>query len=70
MIINIDENLENADWTKRTWDLPYKSEEELKAGLGEDRYEHFKKLPAYKARPWAQKTPVAKALDSLSERLK
>lgn len=52
--IFIDASLENADWLKRTWDLPYKSEEELKEALG-DEYEHFKTLPAYKARPWAKK---------------
>ncbi|MHC1759964.1 MAG: hypothetical protein AB9917_10700 [Negativicutes bacterium] len=50
--INLDADIHNADWTKRTWDLPYKSEEELQEGLG-DRYESFKKLPAYQIRPWA-----------------
>lgn len=67
MKINIDENLENADWTKRTFDLPYKNEAELKEAMG-DRYEHFKTLPAYKARPWAKEN-VKKAADSLLKRL-
>lgn len=51
--IYIDADLDNADWTKRTWDLPYKSEEELKEDLG-DEYENFTKLPVYRARPWAK----------------
>lgn len=69
MIINLDENLENADWTKKnSWDLPYKSEEELKAGLG-DSYEHFKGLPAYQARPWANKKSAKDAAAELLKRL-
>ena len=56
--INIDADLENADWTKRTWDLPYNNEEELKEGLGKERYEQFKKLPAYRSRPWASEEDV------------
>lgn len=63
--INVDADLNNADWTKRTWDLPYKSEEELKEALG-DRYEDFKHLPVYKSRPWAQKG----AKDAAAELLK
>ena len=50
MVFNIDANLENADWTKRTWDLPeYKSDEfyrllkSMNMTLGQ-----FKKLPVYK----------------------
>jgi len=49
-IPNLDEDLENADWTKRSWDLPefgsVKFDEFLAASgmtLG-----HFKKLPVYK----------------------
>ena len=56
--INIDADLENADWTKRTWDLPYNNEEELKEGLGKERYEQFKKLHAYRSRPWASEEDV------------
>ena len=67
MKINIDADLKNADWTKRTFDLPYKNEEELKKGLG-DGYEHFKTLPAYQARPWAKEN-IKKAADSILKRL-
>lgn len=43
--IAIDRSLTNADWTKRTWDLPpYRSPEFLQ--LFPD-IEHFKTLPVY-----------------------
>jgi len=51
MIIYADERLENADWTKRTWDLPASmTVDQLKMfiksmGL---TVEGFKKLPVYK----------------------
>ena len=50
MVVNIDANLENADWSKRTWDLPeYKSDEFMDwlrfSGM---TLEQFKKLPVYK----------------------
>ena len=50
MIINIDANLENADWSKKTWDLPeYKSKEFMDwlkfSGM---TLEKFKQLPVYK----------------------
>jgi len=53
--LNIDAILENADWTKRSWDLPkYKSEEFYSwlkfSGM---TLEQFKKLPVYK---WNLKT--------------
>ena len=67
MIINVDADLTNADWVKKTWDLPYKSEEELKEALG-DRYEEFKHLPVYAARPWAKKS-VKDAAAELLKRL-
>lgn len=49
-VLNIDAILENADWTKQSWDLPkYKSKEFydwLKfSGM---TIEQFKKLPVYK----------------------
>lgn len=50
MVINIDENLENADWSKKYWDLPeYKSEEfyQLLKFMNMS-LEQFKKLPVYK----------------------
>ena len=41
-----DADLENADWTKQTWDLPpYKSPEFLELGLD---LEAFRRTPAYK----------------------
>jgi len=50
MVFNIDANLENADWTKRTWDLPeYKSDEFYRLLKSMNMtLEQFKKLPAYK----------------------
>lgn len=45
--INLDDSVENADWTKQTWDLPpYKSPEFMR--LHPD-LEAFRKLPVYKA---------------------
>jgi len=49
-ILNIDAILENADWTKQSWDLPeYKSKEFMDwlkfSGM---TLESFKKLPVYK----------------------
>lgn len=45
-MINLDENIENADWLKMTWDLPpYKSEEFNQIVTDLDK---FRKLPAYK----------------------
>jgi len=51
-MINIDENLEDADWTKRSWDLPAWGSEEFKQFLEStgQTLEQFKKLPVYK---WA-----------------
>jgi hypothetical protein len=50
MVFNIDANLENADWTKRTWDLPeYKSDEFYRLLKSMNMtLEQFKKLPVYK----------------------
>ena len=49
-ILNIDAILDNADWTKQSWDLPkYKSKEFMDwlkfSGM---TLAHFKKLPVYK----------------------
>jgi len=49
-ILNIDANIENADWTKQTWDLPkYKSKEFMdwlkSSGM---TLTQFRKLPVYK----------------------
>ncbi len=50
MSVNIDANINNADWTKRTWDLPpYKSEEFLGFLKFTDMtLEQFKILPVYR----------------------
>lgn len=50
MVIEMDGNLKNADWPKRTWDLPIpKSKEELIDIIGgPDEVEKFKKLPVYR----------------------
>jgi len=50
MVFNIDANLENADWTKRTLDLPeYKSDEFYRLLKSTNMtLEQFKKLPVYK----------------------
>jgi len=49
-MINIDEILNNADWTKRTWDLPkYKSKEFMKLlKFNKMTLEHFRTLSVYK----------------------
>lgn len=49
-MLNIDADLNNADWTKMSWDLPkYKSKEFMdflkSSGI---TLEQFKKLPVYK----------------------
>jgi hypothetical protein len=49
MGINLDANLENADWTKGTWDLPFQDVESLRTYLAAvgDTVEKFKKRPIY-----------------------
>ncbi len=51
-IINIDKNIEDADWTKRSWDLPKFGSKEFNEFLefSGQTLESFKKLPVYK---WA-----------------
>lgn len=47
MPINVDANPLNADWTKRTWDLPpYKSKQFMRLLKG-STLEDFRKLPVY-----------------------
>lgn len=50
MPLNPDADPMNADWTKRTWDLPpYKSEEFLRfLRSSGSTLEQFRKLPVYK----------------------
>ena len=49
MPVDMDGDLENADWTKKTWDLaPYGSPEFFQQIGGIDKLESFKKLPVYK----------------------
>ena len=56
MPINLDENIENADWTKQTWDIltdedgnEIETEDDLKRYLRRQgiSYTEFKKLPVY-----------------------
>ena len=51
-IINLDADLNNADWTKRSWDLPPWGSKEFDEFLkfSGQTLEQFKKLPVYK---WA-----------------
>ena len=52
-MINLDENLNDADWVKRgSWDLPKYGSEEFNQFLefSGQTLEQFKKLPVYK---WA-----------------
>ena len=46
---NIDANLENADWTKMTWDLPKYKSKEFNEWLSQSgmTLTEFKKLPVY-----------------------
>ncbi len=52
-IYNIDSNLNDADWTKQSWDLPEYGSKEFNNFLKESgmTLEKFKKLPVYK---WAK----------------
>lgn len=49
-IPNLDEDLENADWTKRTWDLPKFGSKEFDQFLSASgmTLDHFKTLPVYR----------------------
>ena len=49
MTVNLDAVLHNADWTKTTPDLPYKTRKDLLAFLQrqEMSLEQFKTLPCY-----------------------
>ena len=49
MTIELDADLHNADWTKRTWDLPARNVDELRAWLKEQGMmaAAFKRLPVY-----------------------
>jgi hypothetical protein len=52
MIYDIDSNLENADWVKKTWDLPPIDSEEFKAFLKAtgQTLEEIKHLPVFSSR--------------------
>jgi len=47
MIIDIDESLENSDWTKQSYDLPTGEKLEEFLSLNNMMMDDFKKLPAY-----------------------
>jgi hypothetical protein len=59
MKLNIDADIENADWTKRTWDLPEGKEFEEYLKRTNQSIEEFKKLPVYRFNvdklPWLKK---------------
>lgn len=66
-MINLDNNLENSDWIKRSWDLPYKTVEEVisnRAPLHEQVAEVklFMSLPVYRAAPESFKDSAEKFL--------
>lgn len=45
---NLDDSIENADWTKTTWDLPPYKSAEFFAQVGAD-LNSFRRLPVYAA---------------------
>lgn len=49
MLLAIDHDIENADWTKTTWDLGIENVEDLRAMLDAtgQTVEEFKQLPVY-----------------------
>jgi hypothetical protein len=55
---NIDEDLDNADWAKSTWDLDIDNVDDLRAYLAamDISVDDFKALPVYRANvdnlPW------------------
>jgi hypothetical protein len=47
---NLDDSIENADWTKQSWDLPsYKSPEFMQLVAPTGDLTSFRKLPVYAA---------------------
>lgn len=48
-VIDLDQSIENADWAKTTWDLPYTDAESLRTYIEESgqTVEDFKQLPIY-----------------------
>jgi hypothetical protein len=65
-VINIDEDPFNADWAKRTWDLPYDNAEDLRAFIESIgmTVEQFKELPIY---VWHVNDPDKEWLKDLQE---
>ena len=58
MVLYPDKDPENADWTKRTWDVAF-TPAELRRGMGNMTPAQFRTLPAYHAvdRPaWVERT--------------
>ena len=47
MIVKIDADLENSDWTKQSYDLPTGKELEVFLELNDMTLDDFEKLPAY-----------------------
>ena len=46
---DLDADIENADWTKSTWDLPPYKSAEFFSIFPVERLENFRQLPVYKA---------------------
>lgn len=71
--MNIDEDQENADWIKRTWDLPREPETFLAAIGGTQRLAHFMTLPAARNMPKSLRDALVpdeqSAVDSLKGKL-
>ena len=58
MVLYPDKDPENADWTKRTWDVAF-TPAELRRGMGNMTPAQFRTLPAYHAvdrPPWVERT--------------
>jgi hypothetical protein len=50
VVLDLDANPLNADWTKRSWDIPASTVEELRAWIKASgrTVEEFKRLPVYR----------------------
>jgi hypothetical protein len=45
--INLDDSVDNADWTKQAWDLPPYKSAEFFAVVPLEQLDHFRTLPVY-----------------------
>lgn len=72
MSINLDADLDNADWPKQSWDLPARNTEQLLSYLNVTgtSVDKFMMLPAAQAIPWAQESLTAGVLDDAAAELR